>query len=318
MPGKAISVNPFETQIYAIRRRLRRNLTLATAAWAGAIFLGLHAVAAFVISADGYTSGAQPALLLGLGGVSVLLGLVVAWTRNTALGDVLMDVDVRFDFKDRISTAHEYGLRGTRSALVELLIGDAARKLGSLTPKQMVPAGLSGMLPLLALLILVNLAIFSFHSHSAGPNSSVVDPETLSELRALLKTVAGHSASRDPKPGEGGTRSIHKRLQDVARNIDSQAPDRRSLNAALDRLLVAVQQEKLQLSRQLAQSIDIEGMAGHSPERVRRFREMSLFQRETLQKLLDQMFRPGAFPPPLPGIWPIWPTPTAWKNAWCR
>jgi hypothetical protein len=278
----------FNSQIVKIKRRIVVQAIHRVLLNASLIFLAIN-IFYFILSLAGIINYRITEIRYVLPmAISIAAAVCIGYATRSNLLNILIDIDRRLKLQDRVSTAYEYIKLKKKTDFAELLINDAAIKLGQISKQQLVPAQFSVLHLLVIILLLINIFLYSGVFFTPGFKSIHRDLEKLDTADQLLKN---YMIKRIKKKNvqQSTTRSGHaEKLAQISRKLgDSSKPFEQRL-AALDSFLEEVEGEQTRLAQELGARLDSADIKKIPIPKTPDLRNLSSSQLEQLKGLLSR------------------------------
>ena len=231
---------------------------------------------------EGYSI--YPLLIL----VSFVFCLLCALRTKKSFMDELIEIDVRLDLKERLSTAYEYHQHGRKSVFVDLLIEEAGNLLGSIKPTQLFPGNFSPahlLIPLFAGVIIILLLV------DFTPTAPIRDRVTEERLKQIGSKMEQYS-KRELQDIEKAKfrRDVHRQMENIAKELKGESMTKKGLLKSLGQLIREAKVERAQLARRLEAELSL-GDITHTPMLKPLQREkVTPNELKQLRKKLEELF----------------------------
>jgi hypothetical protein len=278
----------FNSQIAKIKRRIVVQAIHRLLLNASLIFLAIS-IFYFILSLAGIINYriTVPRYILPMA-LSLSAALCIWFVTRINLLNILIDIDRRLKLQDRVSTAYEHIKLKKKTDFSELLINDAAIKLGQISKQQLVPAQFSVLHLLVIILLLINIFLYSGVFFTPGFKSTPRELEKLDTAGHLLKNYMIKRINKKSVQ-QSTTRSGHsEKLAQISRKLgDSSKPFEQRL-AALDSFLEEVEGEQTRLAQELGARLDSAGIKKIPIPKTPDLANLSSSQLEKLKGLLSR------------------------------
>ncbi len=278
----------FNSQIAKIKRRVVVQAIHRILLNASLIFLAIS-IFFFILSLAGiinyHITETRYVLPMAISlSAALCIGLV---TRNNLL-NILIDIDRRLKLQDRVSTAYEYIQLKKKTDFAELLINDAAIKLGQISKQQLVPAQFSVLHLLVIILLLINIFLYSGIFFTPGFKSTHRELEKLDTAGELLKNYMIKRINKK-RVRQSTTPSDHaKKLAQISNKLGDSSKSFEQRLAALDSFLEEVEGEQTRLAQELGARLDSAGIKKIPIPKSPDLANLSSSQLEKLKGLLSR------------------------------
>ena len=279
----------FKRSITKLRRRIIRHwfeqvmlTTLLLALILNSITIGFQKIGLF--EWEGYA--VYPLVLL----FSFACALLPALRRKESFQDALIDMDIRLDLKETLSTAHEYHQLGRTSLFMERLTQEANSLLESLRGRRMVPGHFSRRhlwIPVFALILVLLISI------DRSPRARVEVPasaERLKQIGVQLERYAEHVRPETSRAVKESQKKFREQMETVARALQGGSISGKKVLESLDKLMNQSEMEKRRLIDKLREELS-PGDVSQTPvlDSLQRGEPTSAEIAE-LKKTLEEMF----------------------------
>jgi hypothetical protein len=244
----------FKRSISKLRRRIIRHwveqimlTTLLLALILNTITIGLQKIGLF--EWEGYA--VYPLLLL----FSFACSLLHALRRKESFQDALIDIDIRLDLKERLSTAHEYHQLGRTSLFMDRLTQEANSLLESLRGRQMVPRYFSRRhlsIPIFAVILILLISI------DWSPRAGVEDlasAERFKQIGVQLERYAEHVRPETSEAVKEPQKNFREQMETFARALQGGSMSGKKVLESLDKLMNQSEMEKRRLIDKLKEEL---------------------------------------------------------------
>ena len=249
-------------QVAKIRRRFVLQTIHAILFNTALIFLVISTVLGFLdLTGVAVTDSPPKALWYFIaGGISVILAVSIGLAKKRELMTLLIGIDHRLDLHDTLSTAYEYLKLKKPTEFADLLLNDAAAKLGRIGRQQLVPVKISRYHWLTAVLLVINIFLYPGVYFTSATISTPAQIKLLDQAAKLLKkqmisrVVDSFAQSSNPET------AFRQKLRQISHQLNDRSQSSEQRAAALDRFLKAVQGQQIRLADELAAKLDSTGL----------------------------------------------------------
>ena len=192
--------------------------------------------------------------------VSLSAALFIGILKRSNLLNVLIAIDRRLKLQDRLSTAYEYLKLKKKTEFAELLINDAASKLGQISNRQLVPARFSLMHLLVIILLIINIFLYSGIFYISDFKATQQELKIIDNAAKLLNN---YSISRIENKAirKSNPQSVYaQKLKQVGNQLSDGSKPFEQRFAAVNRFLKEVQGEQTHLANELNAKLDSAGI----------------------------------------------------------
>jgi hypothetical protein len=246
----------FLSEISKLKRRVFSRFVYRILLWGSAFFLGGFTILSVIAKAGLLGSMPYEPWLFIMSAISLIAAIVVALFEKKDFRSFLIDIDLRLQLRDSISTAFEYQRSANTSAFLDLLMQDATAKLRRLKSRQIFPAKFPGLYFALILVLITTGALFLRYYSELEFTPVPADQKKIEKARTMVRDfVRSHVAvkrseeARDNSIIAGNVRKLRKTLNDPAITQDQ-------LFDSLNRHLKEIQAEQARLAADLAARIN--------------------------------------------------------------
>ena len=250
----------FKTSISNLRRRIIRHwveqvmlTTILLALILNTIAIGL--LKRGVFEWDGYA--VYPLLLL----FSFACSLLYTFHRKKSFQDALIDMDIRLDLKDRLSTAHEYHQFGRTSLFLDRLTLEANSLLESLGTRQIVPRHFSRWNLLIPIFTMMLILLFFIDWTPRGVEEDRTSTERIKQIGIQLERYAERVHSQTSEPVKESQKEFSEQLEAVAQAFQGGSVSGKKLLKSLDGLMNQSEMEKRRLIEKLNEELSLGGVS---------------------------------------------------------
>jgi hypothetical protein len=231
---------------------------------------------------EGYSI--YPLLIL----VSFVFSLLYALRRKKSFMDELIEIDVRLNLQERLSTAYECHQRGRKSVFVDLLMKEAGNLLGSIKTSQLFPRNFSPahlLIPIFAGVIIILLLV------DFAPTAPIRDKATEERLKQIGSQMEQYSKRELQDIQRAKFRKdVHRQMENIAKELKSGSMTKKGLLKSLGQLIREAEVERAQLARRLEAELSL-GDITHTPMLRPLLREkVTPNELKQLRKKLEALF----------------------------
>ena len=279
----------FETSISKLRRRIIRYwveqvmlTTLLLALILNTIAISLHKLGVF--EWEGYA--VYPLLLL----FSFACVLLHAFHRKKSFQDALIDIEIRLDLKERLSTAHEYHQFGRTSLFMDRLTQEANTLLESLGGRKIVPGHLSRrhlLIPIFAMILILLISI------DWSPRTGEEDQASTERLKQIGVQLERYAEQVHPETSDAvkeSQKQFSEQMETVARAVQGGSMSRKKLLKLLDGLMNQSEMEKRRLIDKLNEELSLGDVSQTPALESLQMGEPTSVEITELKKDLEEMF----------------------------
>ena len=279
----------FSSQIRKIKRRVLIQTIHRILLHAALIFLLISAFF-FILTIAGIIDDAINGTWYFVSiGISLATASFIGFATRRQLLKVLIDIDQRLKLQDRLSTAYEYLKFRKKTEFTDLLLTDAAAKLGHITQQQLVPARFSFLHVLVIILLAINILLYSGNFISSDFRTSRQEAQIIENAAKLLKN---YSISRTENKAASKSKPASvtaKKLEQFSNSFSNDLKSFEQRSAALDTYLNEVQGEQTRLASELAAKLESGGMNKLHTQKIPDLANLTSSQLEKLKGLLNKM-----------------------------
>jgi len=220
-------------------------------------------------------------------GISLLAALLIAVVRRKNLQNILIDIDSRLKFQDRLSTAYEYQHSGKKSDLLAFLLEDAAQHLHQLQAKHMAPTKFSVAHLALVFLLVLNVALYSSDFWGPGSRQTVVNQEQIEKARTLLRNYTqSRIGDKQAKKKSSGNAVYTRQLERLTNRLNDPDLNQDMLSVSFNALLKELHSEQARLADELNAKLNTLGIEGVPVQPIPEPGKLSSQKIEKLKALL--------------------------------
>lgn len=220
--------------------------------------------------------------------ISLVAAVIIALAMRRNFLNTLIDIDFRLRLQDRVSTAYEYFKFKEKSDFAKLLIDDAAVKLRQFSRPQLLPFRFSWLHLLAAVLLLINIFLYSGLFFAPDFISTRRELEKLDTAGRLLKDYMIKRIANQTAPHPNPRSGHAEKLAQISRKLNDRSQPFEQRLGAVSRFLQEVEGERTRLARELSDRLDsaaIEQLpVPHPPDLAK----LSSSQLEKLKGLLNR------------------------------
>jgi hypothetical protein len=187
-------------------------------------------------------------LLLGL--IAFASSVLYTFRTKKAFLDELIDIDIRLDLKERLSTAYEYHQLGRRSLFVELLIKDAAHVLGLIKESQIFPRQLSPALILIPVFAIMMIALLMVDFSPSVPAQDG-SRERLTQIGIKIEKYSRKEIQGLEKRDKRSPHDLYQKMEQIAQELKSQSTTKERMLKSLGDLRKEAETERTMLAQKL-------------------------------------------------------------------
>jgi hypothetical protein len=236
----------FKRSISKLRRRLIRHwaeqvmlTTILLALILNTLAIGLHKLGVF--EWEGYA--VYPLLLL----FSFTCSLLYTFHRIKSFQDALIDIDIRLDLKDRLSTAYEYHQFGRTSFFLDRLTLEANSLLESLGGRQIIPRHFSRWHLLVPLFTMMLILLIFMDWSPRRVEEDRASTERIKQIGIQLERYAERVHPETSAPVKESQKKFSEQLEAVAQAFQGGSMSEKKLLKSLDGLMNQSEMEKRRL-----------------------------------------------------------------------
>ena len=278
----------FFSEISKLKRRIVIRTFLRILQNASLIFLCI-CIFVFIIQKAGFLnlSDSVSWYILSLG-FSLTAALLLALLKRRQVITILIEIDNRLGFQDRISTAYDYYKLGKKTVFSDLLMQDAATRLHKLSTKEILPSTFSWLHLLLILLIISNLVLFLGDYLSPDFSPAHSDQNKLEAVSELLRnySISRHGNKKEKK---GRRQSVYsQKIEHLSRKLKDRSLTHDQLSTTLHRFLREIQGEQTRQATELGAKLNAAEIDKMPIQTMYELENLSLSKLEKLKKLLNR------------------------------
>jgi hypothetical protein len=280
----------FVSQIATIKRRIVIQTVHRILLLASLIFLSISAfflVLARTGIADYPIKGRWCFVAIGFS-MSAAAALFFCMVRRSNLLTVLIAIDRRLKLQDRLSTAYEYFKSKKRTGFTDLLLNDAASKIGQISTRQLVPARFSLMHLLVIILLTINIFLYPGFFYTSASKTTEREVKLIDNAQKLLNN---YSISRIENKAVRKSNSqivYAQKLKQISNQLGDGSKPFGQRFAAVNRFLKEVQGERAHLANELGAKL---GSAGIKELPTQKFPDPSNLSSSQMEKLRGLLSR---------------------------
>jgi hypothetical protein len=244
-------------QINLARRRLLAQRFLVVAAWSFFAMLSVAAIGLVIpkiwvvgVDRDVWVwSWIAGSLVLGS-----LVALLSSYLRRGSMLDAAIEIDRRFQLKERVSSAVALHPDESRTEIGEALIQDAVRRVERIDVRDRFPirTGWRAFLPLVPAVVIFGLVAFVPDAIPAKPDAKSVEisaeAQRVARSAQELKKRLAHAEAKAQEQGLEDADVIFKQLQKGLEDLaDKSGVDRKSALAKMNDLAKSLEKRREQL-----------------------------------------------------------------------
>ncbi len=247
-------MDTLQKQIDLARRRLITQQFLAVLPWCWCLAFALAAIA--IAASRVWPLGLDDQIwttswLGGAAAAGLLLAGVVTWLRRKSRFDAAVEIDHRFELRERVSSALALGDEQLNSQVGQALVADAARRLDRLDVSERfsVKLGRRAWLPLLPAAIAFGLALFVDSRGTDNPAEAKITPaQAQQQIKKSAEALQRKLAERRKEAREKGlldAEGIFKKLEEGTKSLgEKQTAERDQALVKLNDLAKDLQQRR--------------------------------------------------------------------------
>ena len=189
-------------------------------------------------------------------GIAVSLAVCIGRAKKRDVMTLFIGIDHRLDLHDTLSTAYEYLKFKKPTEFADLLLNDAAAKLGRFGRQELVPVKISRYHWLTAALLIINIVLYPGIFFAPATEATPAQIKLLDQAAKLLKN---QMTPRVPDPlaqSSDPEAVLRQKLRQISHNLNDRSHSLEQRSAALDRFLKALQGEQIRLAHELATKLD--------------------------------------------------------------
>jgi hypothetical protein len=246
----------FKTRISKLRRLIVRKsiakilrATLLLALIFNTVALGLQKTGVF--QWEGYA--VYPLLLL----ISFAFSTLYHLHRKKSFKETLIDIDIRLDLKERLTTVYEYHQLGKRSLFMDRLKKESISLLGTLRGKQIFPRHFTIvhlLIPVFTIMFILVLTV------DLSPRASKQERATTERLRQIGIELEKYAKRARPEKAEAKKQTkkeLVEQMKAIARALQEGSMKEKRLLKSLDGIMNRSESERKRLTRRLREELGL-------------------------------------------------------------
>jgi hypothetical protein len=200
---------------------------------------------------EGYA--VYPLLLL----VSFAFSTLYHLHRKKGFTDTLIDIDIRLDLKERLTTVYEYHQLDKRSLFMDRLMKEAINLLGTLRRKQIFPRHFTIvhlLIPVFAIMFILVLTV------DLSPRASEQERATTERLRQIGIELEKYTKQARPEKAEAKKeteKELVEQMQAIARALQEGSMKEKRLLKSLEGIMNRTESERKRLTRRLGEELGL-------------------------------------------------------------
>ena len=198
-----------------------------------------------------------PLLLL----ISLAFSVLYHLRKRKAFKDTLIDIDLRLDLKDRLTTVYEYHQLGRKSLFMDRLIEEAINLLGSIKRKQIFPRQLTTvhlLIPFFAVMFILALTV------DLSPRASDEARATMERLKHIgieLEKYARHARPEKKGTKKEPEQELFEQIDAIAQAIREGSMREKRLLESLNTIMNRSESERKRLTKRLGDELGLGDMS---------------------------------------------------------
>jgi len=281
----------FEREMKKLKRFLFRRTAYRFVLAGVLLFIGCHVIILIFEKTGMFSFERFPVYYYVVFFSLLFAGYYIYRTRKIFF-DELLEIDKRFAFKERLTTAYEYVLLGKKSIYLEQLMGDVVGLLKGVEKRRMVPHVISRYQIVFFAVCIVVTGLFSidytrFTGISSDSKKSVHLSQTGNRLKDYIKKELEWK-----KNGDNETQDRYReKMKAAAKALEDKFRPRPDLLKSLQRLDREVEKKRVEDLRRLEKELNKTNPSGSST--IKQFKNNGVGQRGTrrLRKQVERLFR---------------------------
>lgn len=192
--------------------------------------------------------------------LSLCVSTLLEIRRRAHFVDELIDIDLRFQLKEMLSSAYECLIHGRKSILVDLLIEDASRFLNGIHVKELLPMTLLRrhlMIPALAIVMILAMTIDFL---PAETELNAARGLMLDQISVKMERLSKENRLVSGKALKKGRDSLFKNMEAMQRQLLDRSMNTQKVLMSLRDLLEQAQEEQASLAGQLVEELSLQDL----------------------------------------------------------
>ena len=220
--------------------------------------------------------------------ISLSAAVFIGFATRSNLLNVFIASDRRLKLHDRLSTAYEYLKFKKKTEFADLLMNDAAEKLGQINKQQLVPTRFLWLYLPVIILLIINIVFYSGDFLTSNFKSTHQELQTIENAVKLLKNYMigriENKAVQKSKP-----QSVYaQKLAQFSNRLGDESKSFEQRFAALDSFLREIKGEQTRLADDLGIKLNSAGIKELPIQKIPDPANLSSSQLEKLKGLLNR------------------------------
>lgn len=232
--------------------------------------------------------------LTGIALLALLCLILAGWrilrTRQNLL-DELTEVDARFEFRERLSTAYELEKSGKESVFKKPLLAEAGKILNKFPAERLIPHRVG--LPVFAapILALVLLFVLAFDFSSLAPKQSPEAKAAMTRLSRQFEIFSKSEKKELKKPEKRNSRpNIFKQMEKLSKRMKTEPMTKKKTLKSIGEIMEQAARSRSNLARRMDSELNPGGIKGVPTFKPFEEKSPTKEQMDKLQQRLKQMF----------------------------
>ncbi len=254
----------FRTHISKLRRlTFRKSIarilwtTLLLALIFNTVALGLQKTGIF--QWEGHA--VYPLLLL----ISLAFSTLYHLRRKRSFKDTLIDIDIRLDLKERLTTVYEYHQLGRKSLFMDRLIKEAISLLATLRGKQIFPRQFTTVHLLIPVFTIMFILVLTVDLSPRASEQERAITERLKQIGIEMEKYAKHARPEKAEAEKETQQELIEQMEAIARALQEGSMKEKRLLKSLDRIMSRSESERKRLTKRLGEELSL-GDISNIPE----------------------------------------------------
>jgi hypothetical protein len=194
-----------------------------------------------------------PLLLL----ISLAFSALYHLNRKKSFKDTLIDIDIRLDLKERLTTVYEYDQLGRKSLFMDRLVKETTSLLGSLKRKQIFPRHFTTGHLLISVFTIMFILVLTIDLSPRASEQERATTEKLKQIGIELEKYAKQARPEKAEAEKETPEELIEQVEAIARAIQEGSIREKRLLESLDGIMSMSESERKRLTKRLGEELSL-------------------------------------------------------------
>jgi hypothetical protein len=273
-----------------VRKAIARILwaTLLLALIFNTVALGLQKTGIFLL--EGYAI--YPLLIL----ISFAFSTLYYLHKKKSFKDTLIDIDIRLNLKERLTTVYEYHQLGRKSLFMDRLIKEVISLLSSLRGNQIFPRHFTIVHLLIPVFTIMFILVLTVDLTPRASEQEGVTKERLRQIGKELEKYAKHARPGKEKREKETEQELIEQMEAIAQAVKEGSIKENKLLKSLDGIMNRSESERKRLTKRFGEELSLGDISSLPELQDLQKEKPNPTEVSRLEKVLKDMFG-GEVPP---------------------